>query len=218
MGTYSEIQYDFINKEINRLNEKLHDRGIDERVYRGALRYESLGSDNSWDMRNDVGQQTRNGSAGSLHQTESEINRSGDNQESEHDTGHFSREIDAEYLSAVKRGNMETAQSDDYRNNRIINYVNSQIKKGNLLDASKTKAPMWCTTRGLQLPKAVQTIIDANNSISQNSEKSTDFREKISGGVGKASQDLDFFDFLAEESEGVTDVAEVEAREQSDRA
>ena len=68
------------------------------------------------------------------------------------------------------------------------------------------------------MPKAVQTIIDANNSISQNSEKSTDCREKTSGGVGKASQDLDFFDFLAEESEGVTDVAEVEAREQSDRA
>ncbi len=35
-------------------------------------------------------------------------------------------------------------------------------------DASITKAPKWFTSRGLQLPKLVQTIIDAKSSISQN--------------------------------------------------
>jgi len=52
--------------------------------------------------------------------------------------------------------------------NTIVNYVNKQIEEGNLLDASTKKAPIWFTTKGLQLPNVVQTIIDANNSISQN--------------------------------------------------
>ena len=40
--------------------------------------------------------------------------------------------------------------------------------EGNLLDASIKKAPIWFTSRGLQLPKLVQTIIDANTRIAQN--------------------------------------------------
>ena len=56
----------------------------------------------------------------------------------------------------------------DFGNNNIIGYVNRQIASGNLLDASVKKAPKWFTTKGLQLPNVVQTIIDANNSISQN--------------------------------------------------
>ena len=59
------------------------------------------------------------------------------------------------------------SKTDDYGNNRIVSYVNNQIKNGNLIDASTKKAPAWFTTRGLQLPKVVQTIIDANISISQ---------------------------------------------------
>ncbi len=47
------------------------------------------------------------------------------------------------------------------------NYVRNNLENGSLLYASKTKAPIWFTSRGLQLPKLVQTIIDADNSISQ---------------------------------------------------
>lgn len=57
------------------------------------------------------------------------------------------------------------SKSDDFGNNKIINYVSKQISAGNLLDASIKKTPMWFTNRGLQLPKLVQTIISANNSI-----------------------------------------------------
>jgi len=59
------------------------------------------------------------------------------------------------------------SKSDDFGNNKINNYISQQIEKGNLIDASKNKASMWFTSRGLQLPKLVQTIIDANNSLSQ---------------------------------------------------
>ncbi|MEE1279493.1 MAG: hypothetical protein UHH95_01510 [Oscillospiraceae bacterium] len=52
---------------------------------------------------------------------------------------------------------------DQYDNNKIINYVRNQIEQGNLIDASIKKAPTWFTSRGLQLPKLVQTTIDANS-------------------------------------------------------
>ncbi len=54
-----------------------------------------------------------------------------------------------------------------YGKNRVENYVDSNINAGNLLYASKEKAPVWFTSRGLQLPKLVQTITDADNSIPQ---------------------------------------------------
>ena len=57
--------------------------------------------------------------------------------------------------------------------NKIESFVNKQIESNNLIDASAKKAPTWFTTRGLQLPKVVQTIIDANNSIPQKSDLST---------------------------------------------
>ena len=59
------------------------------------------------------------------------------------------------------------SKSDDFGNNKINNYISQQIQNGNLIDASKNKASMWFTSRGLQLPKLVQTIIDASNSVSQ---------------------------------------------------
>ncbi|MBQ3416771.1 MAG: hypothetical protein IJH32_02940 [Ruminococcus sp.] len=64
------------------------------------------------------------------------------------------------------------SKSDPYGNNKIKEYVSNQINQGNLLDASIKKAPNWFTSRGLQLPKLVQTIIDANNSILQSSQNS----------------------------------------------
>ncbi len=52
--------------------------------------------------------------------------------------------------------------------NRIAQYISAQIESGNLVDASAKKAPTWFTSRGLQLPKLVQTIIDADTTVSQN--------------------------------------------------
>lgn len=71
------------------------------------------------------------------------------------------------------------SKTDNYGNNKIKNYVTEQIKQGNLLDASTKKASNWFTTSGLQLPHVVQTILDANNSIAQKSEKSTQNSKKI---------------------------------------
>ena len=59
------------------------------------------------------------------------------------------------------------SKTDDFGVNHIKSYVMNQIKSGNLLDVSIKKAPMWFTSRGLQLPKLVQTIIDANINVSQ---------------------------------------------------
>lgn len=61
------------------------------------------------------------------------------------------------------------SRTSDKGKNVIVNYVNKQINDGNLLDASSKKAPIWFTSRGLQLPKLVQTIIDANNRVAQKS-------------------------------------------------
>lgn len=75
------------------------------------------------------------------------------------------------------------SKSDDFGNNKITNYVSKQISDGNLLDASIKKAPMWFTNRGLQLPKLVQTIINADNSIRNHTEnvKSVDENPTIAG-------------------------------------
>ena len=51
---------------------------------------------------------------------------------------------------------------------------------------AQKKAPKWFTTRGLQLPKVVQTIIDANNSITENAEKINPFDENSSKNLPKS--------------------------------
>lgn len=91
------------------------------------------------------------------------------------------------------------SKTNEYGINKIKNYVYHQIENGNLLDASTKKAPNWFTSRGLQLPKLVQTILDASrsdgetvdhkirltssattgNSISQTSEKINTSEKKI---------------------------------------
>ena len=45
--------------------------------------------------------------------------------------------------------------------NVIIRKIRAKVNPAN------KKAPKWFTSRGLQLPKLVQTIIDAKNSISK---------------------------------------------------
>lgn len=58
-----------------------------------------------------------------------------------------------------------------YGKDNIVGYVNGNLKAGNLLDVDTKKAPTWFTSRGLQLPKLVQTIIDAKNNIPQNQQE-----------------------------------------------
>ena len=76
------------------------------------------------------------------------------------------------------------SKSDNFGNNHIENYVKQQIEQGNLLDASIIKAPNWFTSKGLQLPKLVQTILNANSSISDSTEKSNSKKEKNSYALG----------------------------------
>lgn len=85
--------------------------------------------------------------------------------------------------------------------NRIAQYISAQIESGNLVDASAKKAPTWFTSRGLQLPKLVQTIIDADTTISQknsgvnskytqNSKKDADIDGFSVGGVNAKTADV----------------------------
>ena len=70
-----------------------------------------------------------------------------------------------------------------YGKDNIMGYVNGNLKAGNLLDVDTKKAPTWFTSRGLQLPKLVQTIIDAKNNIPQNQQEGnaqTDIRYSFS--------------------------------------
>ena len=80
------------------------------------------------------------------------------------------------------------SKTNEYGKNKIVSYVQNQIQAGNLIELSAKKASTWFTNRGLQLPKLVQTIIDANDSIAQktksvntysmqNSKKDTQIKE-----------------------------------------
>lgn len=97
------------------------------------------------------------------------------------------------------------SKSDELGNNKIISYVLNQIDKGNLLDASNKKAPNWFTARGLQLPKAVQTILDANNSI-PNSAKNVNDSSKNSLPIN------DFENLHRSNIEKVTELSRVAAQ------
>ena len=71
------------------------------------------------------------------------------------------------------------SKTDDYGNNNIKKFVLNQINSGNLLDASAKKAPIWFTASRLQLPHAVQTIINANSIIPDSPENVNTSDEKI---------------------------------------
>ena len=96
------------------------------------------------------------------------------------------------------------SKSDDYGNNKIVEYIKRQISAGNLIDASNIKAPNWFTSRGLQLPKEVQTILDANNKISQKDnvvnthymQESENYSspEQNNDGVSYSFGDIDVYD------------------------
>ena len=75
LATYTSKQYDFISKEISKQNEKLYYGGTDERIHRSVVFYESIGRNDSRNNRDDVGQQTGDGSVGILYKGESESHR-----------------------------------------------------------------------------------------------------------------------------------------------
>lgn len=77
---------------------------------------------------------------------------------------HINRHMDRTVINKIAS---MYGKTNDIGDNRIENYISTQIKDGNLLDASAKKAPTWFTSRGLQLPKLVQTIIDADITVSQ---------------------------------------------------
>lgn len=86
------------------------------------------------------------------------------------------------------------SKTDVYGNNKIVSYVMNQISNGNLVDASNKKAPNWFTSRGLQLPKLVQTILDANNSIHQDMGKSQEQNsDRDSSGNPLSEEQIEFF-------------------------
>ena len=73
--------------------------------------------------------------------------------------------------SVINKISSVYSKTNEYGENRIINYVTKQINEGKLLDASIKKAPIWFTASGLQLPHAVQTIIAASDSSISNVDK-----------------------------------------------
>ena len=52
--------------------------------------------------------------------------------------------------------------------NKILGYVDKQVQRGNLVDGNIEKASRWFTRQGLQLPELVQTTLEANTTVSQN--------------------------------------------------
>ena len=73
-----------------------------------------------------------------------------------------------------------------YGKENIENFVRKQAEAGNLIFADKNKSQQWSTSRGLQLPKLVQSIADntnitqndniVNSSIRKNAGNDTDIR------------------------------------------
>ena len=99
LGAYTYSQYELVKKEISEYNEKLSEQRNSqqreiEAVRESIMLYETDGGHNTRDRGHAWGQQTGDGSVSSLYKGESESNRVGDHQEGEHNTGHFSRELD----------------------------------------------------------------------------------------------------------------------------
>ncbi|MBR5782917.1 MAG: hypothetical protein IKY33_01680 [Clostridia bacterium] len=110
--------------------------------------------------------------------------------------------IDKKYKRSVinKIASVYSKTDEKTDRNKIKGYVNYQIAAGNLIDASIKKAPLWFTNRGLQLPKLVQTIIDANTKITQNdpSVKNNSMQKsQNNSGSGELSIDTETVDETA---------------------
>ena len=71
------------------------------------------------------------------------------------------------------------AKSDEYGNNKIVNYVLNQIKAGKLRDVSINKTSNWFTTVGRQLPSVVQTMLDAKQRLAQKDRAVNTFNTNV---------------------------------------
>ena len=84
-----------------------------------------------------------------------------------------------------------------YGKDNAAKYVTTQIDNGNLLYADKKRSEIWFTSRGLQLPKLVQTLIStSNDSIPQNGKNATgnsQFSERDSEGNGLTKAQIEYF-------------------------
>jgi hypothetical protein len=109
--------------------------------------------------------------------------------------------------------------SNDVVRNDYVRRTNSEaISKGYVSDGLSSKlGDRHDNDRGRDLRRELGTELSTDQGKSADNQSGVFGEDADKRGLnGKASQDLDFFDFL-EESEGVTDVAEVEARELSNR-
>ncbi len=114
LASYTEKQRSEIAKEIEEYNENIR-----EDLFTCIMRHETIGGHDIRDNGDDGWKQTGNRRSGGVYQEESQSNRIGSDQIGEYDirgnekikfdkSSRFS--IDDSYLSAVERGDMETAQ------------------------------------------------------------------------------------------------------------
>lgn len=71
------------------------------------------------------------------------------------------------------------AKSDEYGNNKIVNYVLNQIKAGKLRDVSINKTSNWFTTVGRQLPSVVQTMLDDKRRLARQGKTVNTFNTNV---------------------------------------
>lgn len=86
------------------------------------------------------------------------------------DAGGKTNPANAEFSNQVdswKDGSMDKNEVFNLGNTPDENFVRKQAEAGNLIFADKNKSQQWSTSRGLQLPKLVQSIAD-NTNITQN--------------------------------------------------
>ena len=115
MRTYTDKQRKIIAEEIKLYNEELQEQRNRERteiksVRESVVYFRSIGGNDTRDNINGMRGSPSNERVSGLYRPESNSDRSGSNESGEQNNGRFSRELDTEYLSAVNRGDMETAQ------------------------------------------------------------------------------------------------------------
>mgnify|MGYP003291796321 CR=1 FL=1 len=128
MGAYTNKQRQLFSEEIRRYNEELHNGRSDESIRESVMLYKDIGSGNSRDWRNDVGQQTGNGRVGGLYRGESESNRGADYEKSESDNGDWlSPDIDEQ----------NQQRTDTLTDREVLEMASNEVKVSDLTQAEK---------------------------------------------------------------------------------
>ena len=110
-----------------------------------------------------------------------------------------------------------------YGKENIENFVRKQAEAGNLIFADKNKSQQWSTSRGLQLPKLVQSIADntnitqndniVNSSIRKNAGNDTDIRFSADENTDVNVSGDDDMSYLSEPVKNIkNDIREVRLR------